>query len=401
MDLKKMTLLCPCLFGLESILSFEIKKIGGQNIRTTDGRVLFEGDLSMVARANLWLRTAERVGIVMGSFRAETFTQLFDGTAGLPWEDLIGEDDKFPVKGSSINSKLASIPDCQSIVKRAIVRRFEKVYGKTRYAETGAKYQVQFFLHKDIVTLVIDTSGAGLHKRGYRLNANEAPIKETLAAGIIDLARVRSDSLVCDPMCGSGTLVIEAALKALNIAPGIRRRFAAQEWKCFQNSIFDEIRREANTLVRRDANFLAYAYDSDSESVRLTRENAARAGVAARIKVRQTDVCDFTPPDQGCIVITNPPYGERMLEQDEAKELCRTLGGVFVPRDDMSYYIISPAEDFEEMFARKAIRRRKLYNGMIRCNLFMYFNQRKETARAAAAPEAGKESGGVSPNLQE
>lgn len=401
MDLKKMTLLCPCLFGLESILSFEIKKIGGQNIRTTDGRVLFEGDLSMVARANLWLRTAERVGIVMGSFRAETFTQLFDGTAELPWEDLIGEDDKFPVKGSSINSKLASIPDCQSIVKRAIVRRFEKVYGKTRYAETGAKYQVQFFLHKDIVTLVIDTSGAGLHKRGYRLNANEAPIKETLAAGIIDLARVRSDSLVCDPMCGSGTLVIEAALRALNIAPGIRRRFAAQEWKCFQNTIFDEIRREANTLVRRDANFLAYAYDSDPESVRLTRENAARAGVAARIKVRQTDVSDFTPPDQGCIVITNPPYGERMLEQDEAKELCRTLGGVFVPRDDMSYYIISPAEDFEEMFARKAIRRRKLYNGMIRCNLFMYFNQRKETARAAAAPEAGKESGAVSPNLQE
>lgn len=401
MDLKKMTLLCPCLFGLESILSFEIKKIGGQNIRTTDGRVLFEGDLSMVAKANIWLRTAERVGIVMGSFRAETFTQLFDGTAELPWEDLIGEDDKFPVKGSSINSKLASIPDCQSIVKRAIVRRFEKVYGKTRYAETGAKYQVQFFLHKDIVTLVIDTSGAGLHKRGYRLNANEAPIKETLAAGIIDLARVRSDSLVCDPMCGSGTLVIEAALRALNIAPGIRRRFAAQEWKCFQNTIFDEIRREANTLVRRDANFLAYAYDSDSESVRLTRENAARAGVAARVKVRQADVSAFTPPDQGCIVITNPPYGERMLEQDEAKELCRTLGGVFVPRDDMSYYIISPAEDFEEMFARKAIRRRKLYNGMIRCNLFMYFNQRKETARAAAAPEAGKESGAVSPNLQE
>lgn len=401
MDLKKMTLLCPCLFGLESILSFEIKKIGGQSIRTTDGRVLFEGDLSMVARANLWLRTAERVGIVMGSFRAETFTQLFDGTAELPWEDLIGEDDKFPVKGSSINSKLSSIPDCQSIVKRAIVRRFEKVYGKTQYAETGAKYQVQFFLHKDIVTLVIDTSGAGLHKRGYRLNANEAPIKETLAAGMIDLARVRSDSLVCDPLCGSGTLVIEAALRALNIAPGIRRRFAAQEWKCFKNSIFDDIRREANTLVRRDANFLAYAYDNDPESVRLTKENAARAGVAARVKVRQADVSTFTPPDQGCIVITNPPYGERMMEQDEAKELCRTLGGVFIPRDDMSYYIISPAEDFEEMFARKAIRRRKLYNGMIRCNLFMYFNQRKETARAAAAPEAGKESGGVSPNLQE
>lgn len=393
MDLKKLTLLCPCLFGLESILSFEIKKLGGQNIRTTDGRVLFEGDLDMVAKANLWLRTAERVGIVMGSFRAETFTQLFDATAELPWETLIGETDKFPVKGSSINSKLASVPDCQSIVKRAIVRRFEKVYGKSQYPETGAKYQVQFFLHKDIVTLVIDTSGAGLHKRGYRLKANEAPIKETLAAGIIDLARVRSDSLVCDPMCGSGTLVIEAALRAMNIAPGIRRRFAAQDWACFRNAIFDDARREANTLVRRDAGFLAYAFDSDPAAVKLTRENAARAGVAARIKSRQADIGSFTPPDQGCIVITNPPYGERMLDQEEAKALCRTLGGVFVPRDDMSYYIISPAEEFEEMFSRRAIRRRKLYNGMIKCNLFMYFNQRQETARAAAAPEGGPQQG--------
>lgn len=401
MDLRKMTLTCPCLFGLESILSFEIKKLGGQNIRTTDGRVTFEGDLVMVAKANLWLRTAERVGIVMGSFRAETFTQLFDGTAELPWEGLIGVDDKFPVKGASINSKLTSIPDCQSIVKRAIVRRFEKVYHKTQFAETGARYQVQFFLHKDIVTLVIDTSGAGLHKRGYRLKANEAPIKETLAAGMIDLARVRSDSIVCDPMCGSGTLVIEAALRAMNIAPGIRRRFAAQEWACFQNDIFDDVRREANTLVRRDANFLAYAADSDPEAVRLTRENAARAGVAARIKARVADLGSFTPPEGGCIVITNPPYGERMMAQEEAKELCRAMGGVFVPRDDVSYYIISPAEDFEEMFTRKAIRRRKLYNGMIKCNLFMYFNQRQETARAAAAPEADSDKGAVSPNLLE
>lgn len=401
MEQKRLTLICPCLFGLESILSFEIKKLGGQNIRTTDGRVLFEGDLTMVAKANIWLRTAERVGIFMGGFRAENFTQLFDGTAEIPWEDFIGIDDQFPVKGSSINSKLASIPDCQSIVKRAIVRRFENVYGKTQYAETGAKYQVQFFLHKDIVTLIIDTSGAGLHKRGYRLKANEAPIKETLAAGIIDLARVRSDSIVYDPLCGSGTLVIEAALRGLNIAPGIRRRFAAQEWKCFQNSIFDDVRREANSLVRRDAEFLAYASDSDMQAVRLTRENAARAGVAARIKTRQADVASFTPPSGGCILITNPPYGERMMEQEEAKELCRTLGGVFVPADDMSYYIISPEEAFEEVFNRKAIRRRKLYNGMIRCNLYMYFNQRNETARAAAAPESGKGLGAVSPNMHE
>lgn len=378
MDSKKITLLCPCLFGLESILNYEIKKIGGQNIQVMDGRIQFEGDLSMVAKANLWLRTAERVGIVMGSFRAETFSQLFDGTAELPWEEWIGIKDQFPVKGSSIHSKLASIPDCQSIVKRAVVRRFENTYHQSYFEETGVKYQIQFFLHKDIVTLVLDTSGAGLHKRGYRLKSNEAPIKETLAAGIVDLARVRPDSLVCDPMCGSGTLVIEAALRAMNIAPGIHRRFAAQDWHCFNNRIFHDAREEAIAAIKRDANFLAYASDNDPQAIKLTMENATRAGIAARIKTKQRDLKDFTPPDQACIILTNPPYGERMLEQNQAKELCREMGSVFAPEENISYYIISPAEDFEEVFGRRAMRRRKLYNGMIKCNLFMYFNQHKK-----------------------
>ncbi len=378
MDSKKITLLCPCLFGLESILNYEIKKIGGENIQVMDGRIQFEGDLTMVAKANLWLRTAERVGIVMGSFRAETFSQLFDGTAELPWEEWIGIKDQFPVKGSSIHSRLTSIPDCQSIIKRAIVRRFENTYHQSYFEETGVKYQVQFFLHKDIVTLVLDTSGAGLHKRGYRLKSNEAPIKETLAAGIVDLARVRPDSLICDPMCGSGTLVIEAALRAMNIAPGIHRRFAAQDWHCFSNRIFDDAREEAIAAIQRDANFLAYAFDNDPQAIKLTLENASRAGVAARIKTKQRDLKDFTPPDRPCIILTNPPYGERMLEQNQAQELCREMGHVFAPKDNISYYIISPTEDFEEIFGRRAMRRRKLYNGMIKCNLFMYFNQHKK-----------------------
>ena len=276
--MEKVTLMCPCLFGLESVLSFEVKKLGGENIVVTDGRVTFDGDLSMVAKANIWLRTAERVGIVIGSFRAETFTELFDQTAELPWEQFIGEDDCFPVKGWSVNSKLFSMSDCQRIIKRAVVRRFENVYHKTLFAETGALYQIQYSIHKDQVTLVLDTSGPGLHKRGYRANANDAPIKETLAAGIVDLARVRGDSLVFDPMCGSGTLVIESALRALNIAPGIRRRFAAQGWRCFQNGLFDEARRDAASQVRRDAPFEAFASDIDPEAVRLTRENAAKAG---------------------------------------------------------------------------------------------------------------------------
>ncbi len=374
--MKKLTLACPCLFGLESVLAFEVRKLGGENVTVTDGRVTFEGDLSMVAKANIWLRTAERVGIVIGSFKAETFTELFDQTAELPWEEFIGIEDQFPVKGSSINSKLFSMSDCQRIIKRAIVRRFEKVYHKEQFSETGALYQVQYSIHKDIVTLMLDTTGAGLHKRGYRANSNEAPIKETIAAGIVDFARVRGDSTVYDPMCGSGTLVIEAALKALNIAPGIRRRFAAQNWACFQNQIFNDVRKEANEQVRRDAPFMAYAADIDPHAVQLTMENAAKAGVASRIRVRQADLAGFhIEPEQKGIVLTNPPYGERMLAVSEAETLYRTMGEVFVPAEHASYYIISPHEEFEELFGRKADRRRKLYNGMIKCQLFMYFNK--------------------------
>ena len=378
--MKKLILACPCLFGLESVLAFEVRKLGGENVTVTDGRVTFEGDLSMVAKANIWLRTAERVGIVIGSFKAETFTELFDQTAELPWEEFIGIEDQFPVKGSSINSKLFSMSDCQRIIKRAIVRRFEKVYHKEQFSETGILYQVQYSIHKDIVTLMLDTTGPGLHKRGYRANSNEAPIKETIAAGIVDFARVRGDSTVYDPMCGSGTLVIEAALKALNIAPGIRRRFASQNWACFQNQIFSDVRKEATEQVRRDAPFMAYASDIDPHSVQLTMENAAKAGVASRIRVRQADLADFhVEPGQKGIVLTNPPYGERMLAVSEAETLYRTMGEVFVPDGSISYYIISPHEEFEELFDRKADRRRKLYNGMIKCQLYMYFNKEERS----------------------
>ena len=379
---KRVKLLCPCLFGLESVLSFEVRKLGGENITVTDGRVTFEGDLSLVAQANLWLRTAERVGIVLGEFSAESFSELFDRTAALPWEDYIGEDGQFPVKGWSVNSKLHSVPDCQSIVKRAIVRRLEGVYHRQWFNETGPVYQVQFTLHRDRATLLLDTSGPGLHKRGYRAHSNEAPIKETLAAGIVDLARVRGDSVVCDPMCGSGTLVIEAALKALNIAPGIRRRFAAQQWACFQDGTFDRLRQQAVEQVRREAPFVAYASDLDPAAVQLTRENAAKAGVASRIRVKQADLADFTPPEGPCILLTNPPYGERLMDAAHAEEVCRTLGRVFPQREGAGCYIISSQEGFEELYGRPATRRRKLYNGMIRCNLYMYFSPKSPGPKA-------------------
>lgn len=374
--MNQIQICCPCLFGLESVLAFEIKKLGGNNIALTDGRVTFEGDLELVAKANLWLRTAERVGIVIGTFRAETFTELFDQTAHLPWEKYIGSDDRFPVKGSSIHSKLFSIPDCQRIVKRAIVRRFEEIYEQDVFAETGILYQVQFSIHKNIVTLILDTTGAPLHKRGYRLAANEAPIRETLAAGIADFARIRGDSIVYDPMCGSGTLVIEAALKALNIAPGLRRRFAAQAWKCFDNDIFSRMRREAVSAIRRDAPFIAYASDIDPLAVRLTKENATRAGVASRIQIKQADAKDFHPvsDEKQGVFLANPPYGERMLDLEQAQELYRMLGNKFAIHRNLNYYIISSHKSFEEFFGIPASRRRKLYNGMIRCQLYMYFN---------------------------
>ncbi|MCI8649195.1 MAG: class I SAM-dependent RNA methyltransferase [Anaerotruncus sp.] len=370
---EKIKLCCPCMFGLESVLSFEVKKLGGENVQATNGRVFFEGGLSMIAKANLWLRTAERVGVVMGEFRAESFTELFDQTAALPWERFIGREDRFPVKCASLSSKLFSVPDCQKIIKRAVVHRLEGIYHQRTFSETDALCRIQCLILKDNVLLLLDTSGAGLHKRGYRSNANAAPIKETLAAGIVDLARVRQDSVVLDPMCGSGTLMIEAALKALNIAPGIRRRFSAQSWSCFQNDIFHQVRSEAIAQVRKDAAFLAYASDIDPEAVRLTQENAVKAGVATRIKAKKAPLADFEA--NAGIVLTNPPYGERMLEVEQAEVLYHQMGERFQPAADLSYYIISPHESFEEFFGRTAKRRRKLYNGSIRCQLFMFFGE--------------------------
>mgnify|MGYP005797662199 FL=1 len=243
--MNKIRLCCPCHFGPESVLKYEINKIGGENLTVTDGKISFDGDFSLLARANLRLSTAERVLIELGSFEAKSFEQLFQGVKSLPLEDFIGKSDAFPVKGHSLNSQLHSIPDCQKIIKKAAVERLKSKYKVSWFEETGAVHQLQFTILKDICTLYLDTSGAGLHKRGYRRNSNAAPIKETLAAGIIDLARVRADSLVCDPMCGSGTFLIEAAYKALNVAPGLRRKFAAQNWEQIPQEVWQQERSDA------------------------------------------------------------------------------------------------------------------------------------------------------------
>lgn len=368
-----LNLCCPCLFGLESVLAGEIRRLGAENVVVTDGKVCFSGDESMVAKANIMLRTAERVLIVLGTFKATTFTQLFDQTEKLPFEDFIGSRDAFPVKGWSLNSGLYSIPDCQSIIKKATVKRLGSIYNKTWFEESGAVHQIQFSIHKDIVNIMLDTSGAGLHKRGYRENANIAPIKETLAAGIVDIARVRENDIVYDPFCGSGTFLIESAIHALNIAPGIRRHFAAEEWGVFKKEFWNDVRQEAKANIRRDAKFKAIGYDNDAEAIQLSADNAQKSGAGARIKTIKQSIEDFQCDDERAIIICNPPYGERLLELNEAEDIYRTMGRVFNQRKYLSYYIISPHENFEQLFGRPADKRRKLYNGMIKCQLFMYF----------------------------
>lgn len=370
------TLVAPCFFGTEHTLSFEVKRLGAQNVKVTDGRVAFEGDAAMIAAANLNLRTAERVLLLLKTFPAATFDELFDGVYSIPWEELIPVDAQFPVKGSSLSSQLSSVPACQSIVKKAIVKRLQYGHKTTTLPETGALYKIRFALRKNVVEVMLDTSGDGLHKRGYRKNATLAPIKETLAAAIADLGRVRRDSLVQDPFCGSGTLVIEAAQKALNLAPGLRRRFAAEHFDFVPADIWAEQRQKALDEVRKDAAFEGIGYDIDPAAVALANANAKLAGVGDRCRFEVADVREFRALDNAT-VLTNPPYGERLGDASEAASLARTLGQVWQAHPAQGLYAITADAEFEQHFGKKAARRRKIYNGMIPCQLYMYFEQPK------------------------
>lgn len=363
---------CPCHFGLERTLKFEISKIGGTDITVQDGRILFRGDDVTIAKANLCLSTAERVLIQLGQFPAYSFEELFQGIRALPLEQWIDKEDAFPVKGHALDSKLHSVPDCQSIIKKAAVERLKAVYHTNWFTESGAPHPIQFVIRKNIATIYLDTSGVGLHKRGYRKNANAAPIKETLAAGIVDLARVHADSIVCDPFCGSGTLLIEAALKAMRMAPGLNRRFLAEKWRQISPNAWRDARAEAVANIKHDAAFTAIGSDIDPEAVALTEENCRRAGVKPRIEVLQQDVANFISPE-GAITICNPPYGERMLDIQKAQSIYRIMGEVFPADKAHPCYIITPDADFELHFGKQANKKRKLYNGMIQCNLMSYF----------------------------
>lgn len=363
----------PVLFGLESVLGGELKRMGAQNIEVKNGRVDFCGDAQILARANIGLRCAERVLLKVGEFKAYSFTELFDNVSALPWENYIRVDDAFPVTGWSVDSKLHSVPDCQSIIKKAVVKRLGNKYGVAWFQESGPQVQIRFSVHKDEVTVCIDTSGDGLHKRGYRRNSNSAPLKETLAAGMCDIARIYPDTHIVDPFCGSGTILIEAALKAANIAPGLNRYFAAEKYCFIDKSVWQRERMRAQDEIRHNIEFTAFGSDIDTSAVELTLANAKKAGVGKYVTAKQADVHAFKPIDGRMLLVTNPPYGERLLDVKAAEELYKTMGKVFERGNDNRYYVISPHDEFESIFGATADKRRKLYNGMIKCQMYMYF----------------------------
>lgn len=363
----------PCLLGLEAPIAEELREMGASDVRAENGRVLFSGDEHILARANICSRFSERIQVLVGTFEAHTFEQLFQGTKRLPWEEWIGKEDQFPVKGYSLNSDLFSVSDCQSIIKKAVVERLKTKYRVEWFRETGALYQIQFSIMKNQVSLLIDTSGAGLHKRGYRPASNAAPIKETLAAALCYFARLRDFHTLYDPMCGSGTILTEGAMMVKNIAPGVNRRFTAEQWKQIPPEVWKEERERARSLEKPEIPFKAYGSDIDEYALKIALDNAKRAGVADYITFKKGDAASFSPETERGTVIVNPPYGERLMDTKTVQELYGKLGKVFAPQRGWSYYIITADEDFEKSFGRKADKRRKLYNGMIKCQLYMYY----------------------------
>jgi len=366
------------MFGLERFLGDEIDALGCKRIETIDGRVVFEATEKDIAKTNINLRCAERILISVGSFEARTFTELFDGVKSLPWENYIGKNDAFPVKGHSIKSTLFSVPDCQSIIKKAVVERLSSKYGIKWFEETGILYQIEFFILKDKVTVMIDTSGVGLHKRGYRPAAGAAPLRETLAAAMVLTSRPRENVLLWDPFCGSGTIPIEAAMIMTNRAPGLNREFSAEKFDFLNKIIWKEAREEARALIDDSNAFEAFGSDIDKNVLEFAKENAKRAGVSDRIKFFEADARKIKKPeDRRGTIVCNPPYGERLLTPKEIEVLYREVGKNFASLAPWQVYILSSCFDFEGLYGKRADKVRKLYNGMIPCNLYQYFKNNK------------------------
>ncbi|MFR8777591.1 MAG: THUMP domain-containing class I SAM-dependent RNA methyltransferase [Enterocloster sp.] len=372
--MERFELIAPCHFGLEAVMKREILDLGYEVSQVEDGRVTFIGDAEAVCRANIFLRTTERILLKVGSFKAETFEELFQGTRAIPWEQYIPRDGKFWVaKASSIKSKLFSPSDIQSIMKKAMVERMKGAYGITWFPEDRASYPLRVFLYKDVVTVAMDTSGDSLHKRGYRTLTSKAPITETLAAALLMLTPWKPDRILVDPFCGSGTFPIEAAMMAANMAPGMNREFLAEDWKnLIPRKCWYEAMDEANDLVKNDVSVDIQGYDIDGEIVRAARANAAAAGVDHLIHFQQRPVSQLSHPKKYGFLITNPPYGERIEDKKNLPELYKTIGERFAALDSWSAYIITAYEDTERYFGRKADKNRKIYNGMMKTYFYQF-----------------------------
>ncbi|MDD4493895.1 MAG: class I SAM-dependent RNA methyltransferase [Eubacteriales bacterium] len=366
-------LIAPCLFGLEAVVSRELNQLGYIDQQVRDGRVTFKGDASAICKANLWLRTAERVLLKVGDFAALSFDELFEGTKALPWFDYIPMDGEFPIEVNSINSKLASTSDCQSIIKKAIVESMKKKYKTDWFPENGPRYKINANILKDQVTLAIDTSGSGLHKRGYRTLVGAAPLKETLASAMIMISRWKKDRALIDPMCGSGTIPIEAAMIAKNVAPGLNRSFTSEKWVSIPADHWRLAREEAISVQVTDQSYRIQGSDIDDDAISLARYHAKMAGVENDIHLQRMPLSEISSKYKYGFIITNPPYGERLGESEEIKKLYSEMGKVFGKFDTWSYYILSSRMDLEKDFGRKCNKKRKLYNGMILCNYYQFY----------------------------
>ncbi len=377
MDSPLLQFCIPCLFGLEGLAADELRRMNLSGVRAEDGRVFFSGTPADCARVNVSLRCGERVLLQLNSFRATSFEELFEGVRAVAWEDLLPRDAAFPVTGYSLDSQLFSVPDCQRIIKKAAAERLKTRYHLERFPESGAEYKIRFSLRKDQADIFLDTSGTALHKRGYRPAHTEAALRETLAAAMVKLARYRGKGDFCDPFCGSGTIAIEAALAALNRAPGLYRDFAAENWVFMDPSLWRQARREA-LLAEYTGDYHIVASDIDPRAVQLAQENAVRAGVEHIIEFQVSDATSFSRRTERGVIVTNPPYGERLLDLQQAEELYRSFGKALSQPglENWGLYILSSDAEFERCFGRPAGKKRKLYNGMIRCDLYMYYNER-------------------------
>ncbi len=376
--MANLELIATATFGLEAVVKREVQALGYAVTRSEDAKITFAGDESAIPRANLWLRCADRVLLKMGEFRAQSFEELFEQTKALPWEEWIPEDGKFIVNGTSVKSKLFSLSDCQKIIKKAVVERLKKTYPLEIFPETGALYSIRFTILKDVVTLSIDTSGVGLHKRGYRSANVQAPIKETLAAAMVELSFWNPDRVLVDPFCGSGTILIEAAMIGKNIAPGLSRKFVSEDWGRIPKDLWKQARAEAFRAIRDDVELKIYGSDIDPKAVSAARVNASKAGLSDDIVIRRRSFEELKMPGEYPVIITNPPYGERIGDKEALERIYYKMDRLLAKDKGCSLYLITADKEFERAIRsrKKADRRRKLYNGRIETTYYQYYGEK-------------------------